>query len=354
MIRSAVLMVLTSFSLVSGAAKVRSAEVDSKDQLLYGRFEVRMRTAPGSGIVSAFFTFEQDGWEPGTNKPWRELDIEVLGRYTDRYQTNIITGTAENRVTSEFFANVTSNPATAYHTYTIEWTPDYVSWNYDGAQVRKTEFGDAKKQVADCRDIPQSFRFNFWAAAIPSWLGAFSDTILPRCQYINWIKYYKYSKDTKAFTLDWTDNFDTFDANRWGKATHLMEDFTQFTSANAFVKNGTLVLAMTDMNSTGLSNITVPTDNTTSVSPLKQSLQTQTPMSVSNRNGQIVCRINGSSFSGARFELVNLNGSTLQSQSVASNMNEVTFDGNGLSNGTYLIRAVKAGSTTTATITFVK
>ncbi len=356
MIRSAALMILTSFSFISAAARVRSAEVDSKDQLLYGRFEVRMRTAEGSGIVSAFFTFEQDGWQNGTNKPWRELDIEVLGRYTDQYQTNIITGIAEKRVTSEVFVNVSSNPASAYHTYTIEWTPDYVSWSFDGAQVRKTELGDAKKQIEDCRDIPQSFRFNFWAADIPGWLGQFSDNILPRAQFINWIKYYKYSKDSKTFTLDWTDNFDTFDANRWGKATHLMEDFTQFTASNAFVKNGTLVLAMTDMNSTGLSNIVVPEDNTTSISPTKQSMHKQMPISVSNRNGLIVCNISDKKFADATFELINLNGAILQTKNAVSNssMNEVVFNSSDLSNGRYLIKAVTAGSSTTVPLTFVR
>ncbi|HEX2955399.1 MAG TPA: family 16 glycosylhydrolase, partial [Chitinispirillaceae bacterium] len=187
MIKSTLLMILASFSLISAAARVRSAEVASKEQLLYGRYEFRMRTAQGSGIVNAFFTYEDNGWQTGTNNPWRELDIEVLGRYTDRFQTNIITGTAESKTTTEVWANVPSNPATAYHTYTLEWTPDYVSWAYDGAVVRKTEFGDAKKQIEACRDIPQSYRFNFWAAAIPSWLGAFCDTILPRCQFVNWI-----------------------------------------------------------------------------------------------------------------------------------------------------------------------
>lgn len=356
MIKSAFLMILTSFSLISAAARVRSAEVDSKEQLLYGRFEVRMQTAQGSGIVSAFFTFENDGWQTGTNNPWRELDIEVLGKDNDRFQTNIITGIAEKIIKSEVFVNVTSNPSTAYHTYTIEWTPDYVSWAYDGAVMRKTEFGDTKKQIEDCRNIPQSYRFNFWAAEITGWLGEFSESILPRAQFVNWIKYYKYSTDTKTFTLDWTDNFDTFNTSRWGKATHLMENFTQFSSQNAFVKDGTLVLAMTDMNGTGLADIQVPADNTTSISRTKLNKSTQAPVSVSNRNGQIVCRIIDKSFAGATFELVNMNGATLKTKNIASNsgMNEVIFNGSGLSNGTYLIKAVTAGSTMTVPLTFVR
>jgi beta-glucanase (GH16 family) len=341
--------------MVSAAAKCRSAEIDSKEQLLYGRYEIRMRTAPGAGVVSAFFTFEDDGWKTGTNNPWREIDIEVLGRYTNKFQTNIITGTAESRTTSEFFGNATSDPATSYHTFTIEWTPDYISWAIDGAVVRKTEPGDSKKQVEDCRDIPQSYRFNFWAANITSWLGQFDATALPRCMFVNWLKYYKYSKDSKSFTLDWTDDFNSFDANRWTKATHLMEDFTQFSTQNAFVKDGTLVMAMTDLNGTGLSDIKVPADNTTSIYP-KLSQHTKSPISVAHHNGQIVCRITDKNLAGATFKLINLNGTTLKTANVSSisGINEITFDGNDLSNGTYLIKTETAGSVTTTPLTFVR
>lgn len=342
--------------MVSAAAQCRSAEIDSKDQLLYGRYEVRMRTAPGSGVVSAFFTFENDGWKTGTNNPWREIDIEVLGKNTNKFQTNIITGKAEKTVTSEFFGNTTSDPAAAYHTYTIEWTPDYIFWAFDGNVVRKTLPGEAKNQVEDCRDIPQSYRFNFWAADIASWLGQFDASVLPRCQYVNWIKYYKYSKDTKAFTLDWTDDFNSFDANRWTKATHLMEDFTQFATQNAFVKDGTLVLAMTDLNGTGLSDVKVPADATTSISTTALSQHVKAPISVSNRNGQIVCRLTDKSFAEATFKLINLNGTTLKTASVSSvnGISEITFNGNDLSNGTYLIKSETAGSVSTTPLTFVR
>lgn len=356
MIRKTLFIMIVSCGLINAAVKVRSAEVYSKDQQLYGRYEVRMRTAQGSGILSTFFLYENDSWITGTNNPWREIDIEVLGRYTDEFQTNIITGIAEKRVMSEFFATIDVNPAESYNTYTIEWTPDYISFLFNGKVVRKTDAGDSKKQVEDCRDIPQSYRFNFWANTITGWVGAFNESILPKYQFVNWIKYYKYSKDTKAFTLEWTDNFDTFDAQRWSKATHVIEDFTQFSTQNAIVKDGTLILAMTDLNSTGLTGFTVPGDNATSISQTKTNRRTQVPLSISYQNDQIVCRITDKSFAGATFELINLNGTTLKKINSASNrgMNEIIFNSSDLSNGRYLIKAVSAGSTTTVPLTFVR
>jgi hypothetical protein len=271
--------------------RVRGAELASKSQQLYGRYEVRMQTAQGNGILSTFFTFESDGWMPNSGNPWRELDIEVLGRYTDRFQTNIITGTAEDRITSEFFPKVTSNPASGYHTYAIEWTQDYIAFLFDGEVMRKTEANDSKKQVADCRDIPQSYRFNFWANAISSWVGAFNDSILPRYQFVNWIKYYKYSAGDKSFTLDWTDNFDSFNSSRWSKSTHTIEDFTQFSAANIIFKDGTLILAMTDLSGNGLSNITVPSDVQTEVKEKRLGRKSATNFSVKLLGNQISCSL---------------------------------------------------------------
>jgi hypothetical protein len=267
-----------------------------------------MRTAQGNGILSTFFTFEDDGWMPNTGNPWREIDIEVLGRYTDRFQTNIITGNAEKRTTSEYFPKVNSNPASGYHTYTIEWTPEYISFLFDGELMRKTETDDSKKQVADCRNIPQSYRFNFWANAISSWVGAFNDSILPRYQFVNWIKYYKYSTNNNLFTLEWTDNFDTFNSSRWAKATHTIEEFTQFDPANILVKDGTLILAMTDLNGNGLSNIAVPADGETRIIERHNIRGNKKKLIVKYSNNNILCTLDPSAHQNISYEVIDMCG----------------------------------------------
>ncbi|MFP4015350.1 MAG: family 16 glycosylhydrolase [Chitinispirillaceae bacterium] len=260
MLRKILGVLLLVQSVAVSQIQVRGGELFSKDQQLYGRYEVRMRTAAGNGILSTFFTFENDGWMPDSDNPWREIDIEVLGRYTDRFQTNIITGTAEGRVTSEYYPPLEVDPSQGYHTYAIEWTPDYIAFFFDGEEVRRTEAGDSENQVVDCRDIPQSYRFNFWANDIVGWVGEFDPSILPRYQYVNWIRYYSYDTDTKEFTFDWEDNFDSFDSQRWARATHTIEDFTQFDPENVLIQDGTLVLALTDLDGNGLEDITVPQD----------------------------------------------------------------------------------------------
>lgn len=351
MFRKVLLLVLFAQSLVCSALTVRSAEVASRTQQLYGRYEVRMKTAQGGGIVNAFFTFENDGWMTSTGNPWREIDIEVLGKYTDRFQSNIITGNAEGRITSEFFPLTGANPSLAYHTYTIEWTPEYISFLFDGKEMRKTVAGDAKKQIADCRDIPQSYRFNFWANAIVDWVGTFDPNSLPKYQFVNWIKYYAYSTESKTFTLAWTDDFDSFNTARWSKATHTIEDFTQFATANAFVKDGTLVLAMTDLQGNGLTNITVPADaETKSLTQKKKIVGRSNINSIKSRSGKVICLVQTIVPEKANLELIDLNGKIIYSriESVGSGSHELVLNRNAgerVTRGAYIVK-IKVGDQT--------
>src|SRR5210317_1361496 len=75
------------FSIAVQAKPYKGAELRTYSSYLYGRFEVRMKSTVGSGMLSSFFTYHD-----GTNLPanWNEIDIEILGRYTDREQFNVI------------------------------------------------------------------------------------------------------------------------------------------------------------------------------------------------------------------------------------------------------------------------
>src|SRR6185369_803329 len=62
------------------------AELRTKDAYLYGRFETRMRSAAGSGLLSSFFTYSDASYPT-----WNEIDLEILGRYANENQFNHIT-----------------------------------------------------------------------------------------------------------------------------------------------------------------------------------------------------------------------------------------------------------------------
>ena len=70
-------LILTLLFIFSTALSqnYRGAEYRTRDTYLYGRFEVKFKSAAGDGIVSSFFTYND--LNPTT--PWNEIDIEILG-----------------------------------------------------------------------------------------------------------------------------------------------------------------------------------------------------------------------------------------------------------------------------------
>src|SRR4051812_22494074 len=114
----------------SAASAVQSAELYRTQAYFYGRFEARVRFAPGEGAVSSFFLWK-DGSSSTTS--WNELDYEKLNA-TCVLQTNIWTGKGTQ---STQIDTPTFDMCSGYHTYAFEWTPDYIAWSIDGAQIRK-------------------------------------------------------------------------------------------------------------------------------------------------------------------------------------------------------------------------
>ena len=240
------LFTLVSLFVVSTAwAKDYSgAELYAFQEVQYGKFEARMKMAAASGTVSSMFLF-QNGSEIPDGRPWVEIDIEVLGKNPSSFQSNIITGKAGAQKTSEKHHAISPAADVAFHTYAIEWTPNYVRWTLDGVEVRKTEGG----QVSNLTGT-QGLRFNLWSSESASWVGDFDESKLPLFQFINWVKVYKYTPgqgpDGSDFTLDWTDNFDTFDSSRWGKGDWTFDgNRVDLTDKNIYCRDGMMILALT-------------------------------------------------------------------------------------------------------------
>ena len=92
----------------------------------YGYFEARLKLAAGQGLHDAFWMLPMDGgWPP-------ELDI-VEQRGVD--PTRVINGihSGENTSTGTFLVPTAT---TEFHTYGLDWQPDYLTWYIDGVPVR--------------------------------------------------------------------------------------------------------------------------------------------------------------------------------------------------------------------------
>ena len=223
--------------------KYYGAEIYSKETFKYGRFEAKMKMAYAPGCISSMFLYYNDSYK-GNGKIWNEIDIEVIGKNASAFQSNIITGEKNAQVTSEKIHSLASPVNRGYHVYTIEWTPNYVSWKVDGTEVRKTNVSnDTKSQVISLVES-QSLRFNLWASSSTGWVGQFDQNYIPIAQYIDYVKVSDYDTETGQFVERWTDDFDSFNGSRWGKGNWEMELVMESTS-NVTVEDGNLVMRLT-------------------------------------------------------------------------------------------------------------
>lgn len=251
-------LILPVFFSAGFAKDYRGAEYRTKESFLYGRFEVRMKASGKEGVLSTFFTYF-DGLpnDPWATSKWNEIDIEILGRYTNDVQLNTITPNTTNHV-SHIWTDF--NPADDYHTYAIEWTPDYVSWFIDGVQVRKQSGSHIQTLTR-----AQKIMMNTWNPAYPVWVGNFNDKVLPAYTFYDWTSYASYTPKAGSvgtsnnFTPQWTDEFTTFDTNRWEKAVHTFGgNSSDFVAENAVINNGRLILCLTLPDNLGYNDISGP------------------------------------------------------------------------------------------------
>lgn len=258
-----VLLAITTgmVSHLVNAKPYKGAEIYSSNSYLYGRYEIRMRVAKASGVLSTFFTYK-NGSEVGSTF-WEEIDIEVFGKNNaTEWQSNIILGSSRPTIHTEQVHAAPSSLADAYHTYVIEWTPDYVAWYLDGTEVRRITGTSTVTSLTN----PQSLRFNIWSSESVPWVGEWDDSVLPVYQFVNYIEYKAYNTATKRFEGGWRDDFNNFDSARWGKANWSFDtNRVDFAPDNVVIKDGILVLALTKENATGFSG-TPPADEPASSS----------------------------------------------------------------------------------------
>jgi len=226
----------------------KGAELRTNDSYLYGRFEVRLKSAAGSGLLSSFFTYHDPTVYP---YPWNEIDIEILGRYANRIQYNIITPGQVNHVIDTTLAYM---PHTSFHVYAFEWTPDFVAWLVDGFELYRETRSHVQELI-----YPQKTMMNIWPPDYVSWVGSLNPVILPIYAYYDWVKYYEYTPGSgDNFTLQWSEHFDTWNQVRWSKGTHTWQgNLCDFIPENAVFQDGYLILCLTNETNIGYSGAAI-------------------------------------------------------------------------------------------------
>lgn len=106
------------------------AELQSRAVFAYGTFEVRLRSAAGRGLVTAFFTYT--GLGQGT--PHDEIDFEFLGKNPRSVQLNYF---VDGKPQLAKNIPLERDASTDFADYAFEWLENSLRWFVNGRLVHE-------------------------------------------------------------------------------------------------------------------------------------------------------------------------------------------------------------------------
>ncbi|MDP2038886.1 MAG: family 16 glycosylhydrolase [Ignavibacteria bacterium] len=237
------------------AKKYKGGELITKEAYLYGRFETRCKPPQGSGFLATLFTFN---FALKSSEEWNEIAFDFLGRYDHDVQVLTI-GPGQNLRNGHPWVDFIKSDD--FHDYAFEWTPNYIAWFIDGVEV----YRQAQAHIAGFK-YSQKIGMDIWQPSYITWSGLFDDRVLPVFAYYDWVSYAAYTPGTgnkgtdNNFTMQWKDEFDSWDQNRWEKFSGTFDgNNCDFIPENVVFKDGAMILCLTKESPIGSNDQSPPT-----------------------------------------------------------------------------------------------
>ncbi len=150
----------------------------------YGDYEVRMKPSATVGTASTFFvcTGPYDKTPEGVENPWDEIDIEFLGKSTNKVQFNYF---ANGTGGHEHMFDLGFDASKEFHNYGFRWAEDYITWFVDGKPVYRVD----KKTGEDFPKTAGRMLMNYWCGTedAEGWMGKFAGPDGKTADYA-WVK----------------------------------------------------------------------------------------------------------------------------------------------------------------------
>lgn len=175
-----------------------SPTLRSKFYIFFGRYEVSLKVAPGTGIISSLMLLSDD---------LDEIDIEFKGANSTEITTNIFSkGDFDDHSYGKDHIMDIDGQAD-YHTYVVDWTKERLEWSVDGKVIRTLTYDEADGG-AKYPQTPMRMNIGIWAGGDPTlpkgtieWAGGETDYSKgPYTMFVKNTKIEDYTKNAKEYT----------------------------------------------------------------------------------------------------------------------------------------------------------
>lgn len=171
-----------------GVRDYSAASISSKEQYLYGKFEANLKACNVSGVITGFFLHR--------NTPRQEIDVEIAGNHPNRLLVNVFFNPGCDGAKFDYGYRGTPtqielgfDASKELHRYTIEWTPNNITWKVDGTIVHNRVIWDP----TPIPHLPMSLHVNCWPTRSVELAGKINNRRLPNAALLESICLERYS-----------------------------------------------------------------------------------------------------------------------------------------------------------------
>lgn len=160
--------------IATGSRQYRSGSFVSVRSFEYGRFEVEIRAARGSGLVTGFFLHR--------DTPRQEIDVELAGDDPQCMLVNVYFNPGDDGATIGFGyrgspcrIDLGFDATLDFHLYAIDWRPGRIVWSVDGRIVHER----VGWNPTPIPYLPMRLYANLWAPRSEELAGRIDHNALP-------------------------------------------------------------------------------------------------------------------------------------------------------------------------------
>ncbi|KAJ5568571.1 Concanavalin A-like lectin/glucanases superfamily [Penicillium hetheringtonii] len=236
--------------------------IETDFYIFFGRVDVRMKAANGTGIISTA-VMESDDLD--------EIDWEQISTYDTSIETDYFgkgNTTSYDRATTV----TVSSPEDTFHTYSVDWTSSRIEWLLDGEVVRTLEYADAVSGK-NYPQTPMRIKIGIWAGGDSDnsegtieWAGGETDyTAGPFTMYLDSVNITNYNPAQAYKYTDKTGSYTSIKASNSTTSTNLSHMTSSSISSSSKASSSSVSKASSSASSAASASTS---SNLTSSAPL--------------------------------------------------------------------------------------